>query len=160
VGSEPLEAHLSDFWEAGEEMDEITIRVTPPPVPGAILKRLGPVPLVDLPEEWNGDLSRMYEVVSRDALAFVHASGKVPRAPMVEPEILNGSNGAQPEEVEEPDPALADLPEDGEDASSAEDGAEGETPALSAPEQSSNEVGALAVDDDSEPEGALGSTDR
>jgi uncharacterized Zn finger protein len=133
VGSEPLEEHLSDFWEAGEEMDEITIRVTPAPVPGAILKRLGSVPLVDLPEEWNGDLSRMYEVVSRDALAFVHASGKVPRAPMVEAEAMNDSNGAQPDQSE---PAMAELPEaggelpDGELRASAEtDEPDGEIPA-------------------------------
>jgi hypothetical protein len=49
--------------------------VTPPPVPQAILKRLGPIPLHDLPEEWHGDLARMYEVVSNDALAFAHVPG-------------------------------------------------------------------------------------
>lgn len=95
IGSEPLEEHLSDFWEAGEELDDITIRVTPPPVPQAILRRLGPVPLVDLPEEWNGDLARMYEVVSKDALAFVHvpagATRASPRLAAIEENEGNGS---------------------------------------------------------------------
>jgi uncharacterized Zn finger protein len=72
VSSEPLEDRIAEFWEAGEELDDITTRVTPPPVPHAILKRLGPVPLRDLPDEWYGDLERMYEVVSKDALAFAN----------------------------------------------------------------------------------------
>jgi uncharacterized Zn finger protein len=82
VASEPLEDHIADFWEAGEELDDIQIRVTSAPVPQAILKRLGPIPLRDLPEEWHGDLARMYEVVSNDALAFVHlpGAGKAPDA--------------------------------------------------------------------------------
>lgn len=79
VSSEPLEEHLSDFWDAGEELDDVTVRVTGPPVPQAILKRLGPLPLRDLPEEWYGDLARMYEVVSKDALAFVNVAGSAPR---------------------------------------------------------------------------------
>jgi uncharacterized Zn finger protein len=78
ITSEPLEEHLTDFWEAGEELDDITIRVAPPPVPQAILKRLGPIPLRDLPDEWHGDLARMYEVVSNDALAFVRVPGAPP----------------------------------------------------------------------------------
>lgn len=72
VASEPLEGHIADFWEAGDDLDEITIQIAPPAVPQAILKRLGPLPLHDLPEEFNGDVARMYEVVSRDALAFAH----------------------------------------------------------------------------------------
>jgi uncharacterized Zn finger protein len=82
VTSEPLEDHISDFWEAGEELDDINIQVTPPPVPQAILKRLGPVPLRDLPEEWTGDLARMYEVVSKDALAFAYVRNAPPRLPI------------------------------------------------------------------------------
>jgi len=70
VSSEPLEEHIADFWRAGDDLDNITTRIVPPPVPQAILKRLGPVPLRDLPEEWYGDLGRMYEVVGKDALAF------------------------------------------------------------------------------------------
>lgn len=81
VSSEPLEEHLSDFWQAGEELEDIAIRVTPPPVPQAILKRLGPIPLHDLPEEWHGDLARMYETVTRDALAFAHVKEAVPVPP-------------------------------------------------------------------------------
>ncbi|HEX8918200.1 MAG TPA: SWIM zinc finger family protein [Chloroflexota bacterium] len=72
VSSEPLEDRLGDFWQAGEELDEVTTRITPPPVPEAILKRLGPLPLRDVPEEWYDDLARMYEVVSGDALAFAN----------------------------------------------------------------------------------------
>jgi uncharacterized Zn finger protein len=87
VSSEPLEDHMADYWEAGDELEDITIRVTPPPVPQAILKRLGPIPLHDLPEEWHGDLARMYEVVSNDALAFVNAGrSTTPQN--------NGSNGS------------------------------------------------------------------
>jgi uncharacterized Zn finger protein len=72
VSSEPLEEHLTDFWQAGEELDDVTVQVKAPPVPGAILKRLGPLPLPDVPEEWQGDLTRMYEIVGGDALAFAH----------------------------------------------------------------------------------------
>lgn len=75
VSSEPLEDRIADFWQAGEDLDHVTTRVTPPPVPQAILKRLGPVPLRDLPDEWYGDLGRMYEVVSKDALAFANVPG-------------------------------------------------------------------------------------
>ncbi|HCG03046.1 MAG TPA: hypothetical protein DEV93_21215, partial [Chloroflexi bacterium] len=90
IASEPLEGHLHDFWQAGDELDDINIRVGPPPVPQAILKRLGPLPLRDLPDEWYGDLARMYETVSKDALAFVNVSGSA-RAPQLGP--MNGSNG-------------------------------------------------------------------
>jgi len=136
VGSEPLEEHLSDFWEAGDEMEEITIRVTPPPVPGAILKRLGAVPLVDLPEEWHGDLARMYEVVSQDAVAFVHASGKAPRAPMVETAPLNGSDGAQAEEAEAEMVELAGSEDEAAPFEDVPNGAsEIEEAALTAPEE-------------------------
>ena len=76
VSSEPLEEHIADFWQAGDDLDNITTRITPPPVPQSILKRLGPGPLRDLPEEWYGDLSRMYEVVGKDALLFADDSRK------------------------------------------------------------------------------------
>jgi len=96
VSSEPLEQHLTDFWEASEDLDDITIRVTPPPVAQAILKRLGPVPLRDLPDEWYGDLERMYEVVSKDSLAFVNVTGSIPRAPTLNPPARedNGEDAA------------------------------------------------------------------
>lgn len=81
VSSEPLEERLADFWEAGDELDDVTTRVAPPPVPQAILKRLGSVPLRDLPEEWYGDLGRMYDVVSRDALAFAQVPTPSARTP-------------------------------------------------------------------------------
>jgi uncharacterized Zn finger protein len=81
VTSEPLEEHLVDFWDAGDELDQVTVRVTPPPVRQAIIKRLGPIPLRDLPEEWYGDLARMYEVVSTDALAFAQVPSPGSRAP-------------------------------------------------------------------------------
>ncbi|MGH2444140.1 MAG: SWIM zinc finger family protein [Chloroflexota bacterium] len=93
VASEPLEDHIADFWEAGEDLDDIAIRVTAAPVPQAILKRLGQVPLVDLPDEWNGDLARMYEVVSKDALALVHVPTSAGRAPTVDRANGNGGNG-------------------------------------------------------------------
>jgi uncharacterized Zn finger protein len=80
VSSEPLEEQIAEFWEAGEDLDHITTRVTPAPVPQAILKRLGPVPLRDLPDEWYGDLARMYEVVSKDALAFANVPGPAARS--------------------------------------------------------------------------------
>src|SRR5947209_18223290 len=105
VVSEPLEEHMGDFWEAGEELDDITIRVTPPPVSQAILKRLGPIPLRDLPEEWHGDLARMYEIVSKDALAFAHVPGASSgRVPTMNPGSSNGAtpdtNGAAPNGAE------------------------------------------------------------
>src|SRR5947209_6203843 len=92
IASEPLEEHLHDFWQAGDELDDISIRVGPPPVRQAILKRLGPLPLRDLPDEWYGDLARMFETVSNDALAFVNVSGSA-RAPQLRP--LNGHIGQQ-----------------------------------------------------------------
>jgi uncharacterized Zn finger protein len=91
VSSEPLTERLADFWQAGEDLDHITTRVAPPPVPEAILKRLGPVPLRDLPDEWYGDLARMYEVVSNDALAFANVSTPRPAV-----ESSNGSDTRLP----------------------------------------------------------------
>jgi uncharacterized Zn finger protein len=119
IASEPLEEHLNDFWQAGDELDDITIRVGPPPVPQAILKRLGPLPLRDLPEEWYGDLARMYETVSRDALAFVNVSGSA-RAPRIG-DAVNG-DAADSKHLpnvsiisENPDdPAAGDILTDGE----------------------------------------------
>ncbi len=99
VSSEPLEDHLADFYEAGEDLDDINIQVTPPPVPTAILKRLGPVPLRDIPEEWTGDLTRMYEVVSKDALVFAHVRTGPPRLPARVDEPAEVAS--EPAEVEE-----------------------------------------------------------
>ncbi|MGH2448727.1 MAG: SWIM zinc finger family protein [Chloroflexota bacterium] len=78
LSSEPLEEHINNFWDAGDELEEVSVSITPPPVPQAILKRLGPVPLHDLPEEWHGDLARMYGVVSNDALAFGNVRRRAP----------------------------------------------------------------------------------
>jgi uncharacterized Zn finger protein len=116
VQSEPLADHINDFWEAGEELDEITIRVTPPLVPQSILKRLGPVPLRDLPDEWHGDLARMYEVVSKDALAFVNLSGKITRVPILNQPEVNGNGSPTPEDQPESENAEAQWSEgqDGE----------------------------------------------
>lgn len=127
VSSEPLERRLTDFWQAGDELDTITIRVAPPPVPGAILKRLGPMPLVDLPEEWLGDLATMYETVGKDALAFVHVSGKGPtRVPRLGTE-LNGSNGA----TEEPEPVYTEAADGTDEEQGAEPRTEEPTPFVS-----------------------------
>jgi uncharacterized Zn finger protein len=113
IASEPLEGHLHDFWQAGDELDDINIRVGPPPVPQAILKRLGPLPLRDLPDEWYGDLARMYETVSKDALAFVNVSGSA-RAPQLGP--MNGANGHGEALAEVQDlPEATIVPEDGDE---------------------------------------------
>jgi len=76
ITSEPLEDHISDYWEAAEDLDDIQVHVSGPPVRQAILKRLGSLPLRDLPDEWYGDLARMYEIVSNDALAFAHVPAR------------------------------------------------------------------------------------
>jgi len=90
------------------------MEVSPPPVPQAILKRLGPVPLRDLPEEWHGDLARMYEVVSKDALAFVNLTDKIGRVPVVNQPEINGNGSGEGDAVdgEEPPEIAWEEPEE------------------------------------------------
>src|SRR5438067_5385538 len=66
------------------------MRVGTPTMRQAILQSRGTLPRRDLPDEWYGDLARMFENVSRDALAFVNVSGSA-RAPQMGP--MNSTNG-------------------------------------------------------------------
>jgi hypothetical protein len=77
----------------------------------AILKRLGPVPLRDLPEEWHSDLGRMYEVVSKDALAFVQVpgTGGSGRVPTMNPRGANGGNGSNGHETEDAEAVVSEA---------------------------------------------------
>ncbi len=78
---QPREASLSgssagNFWDIGPEMDSFRVRIAPPEVPLATLKRLGK------PAFWKGNtdimdaLGRVYEAASREALRLAYDGDK------------------------------------------------------------------------------------
>ena len=66
--SPPLEDVLDRFWDAGPELESITIRVAPAETPLAILELLGPSPFERGGFPLIGFLATTYEKVSRYAL--------------------------------------------------------------------------------------------
>ena len=65
---QPLEECLGRFWEAGEDLAAFRVSITPPAVPETLLKRLGPIPLPEAPEDINAILRDRYQIVSQQAL--------------------------------------------------------------------------------------------
>jgi uncharacterized Zn finger protein len=66
--SPPLEECLHQFWVAGAELAGFQVSVAPPAVPEALLKRLGPLPLLETQEDIIAMLRERYGVVSQRAL--------------------------------------------------------------------------------------------
>jgi len=58
-----LEDALSTFWQAGDGLEEFTVRPRPPEVEKAILKRLGTAPFMVGKENLTHALGRVYDVV-------------------------------------------------------------------------------------------------
>lgn len=65
---QPLEECLQRFWEAGEEAAGFRVSVAPPTVAEAMLKRLGPLPLLKSPEDFTAILGKRYQTVTQRAL--------------------------------------------------------------------------------------------
>lgn len=63
-----LELNPTAFWDCAADLDEVTIRILPPPAPLAILERLGPSPFPRGGFPLIGFLATTYEKVSRYAL--------------------------------------------------------------------------------------------
>lgn len=68
----PLEECLDRFWTTGEGLASFHANVSPPPVPEAVLKRLGPPPLGKDAESALEALSRAYQTVRREALRLAY----------------------------------------------------------------------------------------
>ncbi len=75
---EPLEAHLSRFWEPPDSLAGFHVTVTPPPVETALLKRLGPPAFSHRPQAFIGALALAYAAVTDRALALAFGEGENP----------------------------------------------------------------------------------
>ncbi len=70
--SAPLLHMLSDFWGDPDHLVGLDIRVEPPPVPQAMLLRLGPFPDPEQSSHVEEVLSRVYEMGTRRALRLAY----------------------------------------------------------------------------------------
>lgn len=61
---------VDNFWRSPENLDEFPIHISPAPVPGGLLKRLGPLPLRGQSDDWRTQLFDVYRLVSRRAFAL------------------------------------------------------------------------------------------
>ena len=67
----PLEEELESFWLAGEDLDALEVRLTPPEEAGALLKRLGEAPFAVRGKDLTALLARAYEAAGAAALRRV-----------------------------------------------------------------------------------------
>jgi len=68
----PLEDCLERFWVAGDALASFHPNMAPPPVPEAVLKRLGPPPLGKDAESALEALNRAYQTVRHEALRLAY----------------------------------------------------------------------------------------
>jgi len=61
---------LENFWKSTASLSGFPIHIGPAPVPGGLLKRLGPLPLRGQSDEWRSQLFDVYRLVSRRAFAL------------------------------------------------------------------------------------------
>ena len=73
---QPLEECLLHFWEAGQELSGFRVSVVPPAVPEALLKRLGPLPLLKNPQDISAILGQRYRTVTQRALEMAFREEK------------------------------------------------------------------------------------
>lgn len=66
--AEPLDAHLSRFWELQDSLGGFRVSITPPAVETALLKRLGPPSFSRRPQAFIGALALAYAAVTDRAL--------------------------------------------------------------------------------------------
>jgi uncharacterized Zn finger protein len=68
----PLKEVMDHFWEAGDELESVSVSVGPPAVSASLLKRLG-VPSFWKPHpEIRGALERLYAKVTERAMALAY----------------------------------------------------------------------------------------
>ncbi|HEV3310404.1 MAG TPA: hypothetical protein VG815_07795, partial [Chloroflexota bacterium] len=67
-GAEP--PTLDTFWRSPSTLSDFVVHISPAPVPGALLKRLGPLPLRGQSDDWRAQLFDVYRLVSRRAYAL------------------------------------------------------------------------------------------
>lgn len=82
IASEPLDAGLARFWEAGPSLRELDLPLGPPPVSHPLLRRLGPSPFQGAKFPLVGLLASCYETISEAA----RTPGPPPPPPVPEPE--------------------------------------------------------------------------
>lgn len=68
--SEEESFSLENFWKSTTSLADFPIRIAPAPVPGGLLKRLGPLPLRGQSDDWRTQLFDVYRLVSRRAYAL------------------------------------------------------------------------------------------
>ena len=81
AGAELSPAELDGFWNAGPELEEVSISVSGPQQPLAILEKLGPSPFERGGFPLIGFLATTYEKVSRFALSAHHPEHHAGPAP-------------------------------------------------------------------------------
>ncbi len=69
-GNGSVPASLEGFWKAPDSLADFPIHISPAPVPGGLLKRLGPLPLRGQSDDWRTQLFDIYRLVSRRAYAL------------------------------------------------------------------------------------------
>lgn len=65
-----LEGSLADYWGNPDAISTLTLRVSPPPVPDMMLRRLGDFPEQKMREIVYTTLSKAYEIVAERARAY------------------------------------------------------------------------------------------
>jgi uncharacterized Zn finger protein len=61
---------METFWKTPASLADFLIQIAPAPVPGGLLKRLGPLPLRGQSDDWRTQLFDVYRLVSRRAYAL------------------------------------------------------------------------------------------
>lgn len=67
---------LENFWKSTGDLRNFPIHIGPAPVPGGLLKRLGPLPLRGQSDEWRSQLFDVYRIVSRRSAALGRGDDK------------------------------------------------------------------------------------
>jgi uncharacterized Zn finger protein len=66
----PLDETIDRFWKAQADLTAFSVHIAPPPTPGRLLARLGPLPLRGLSDDWRRELLDVYRLVSKRASAL------------------------------------------------------------------------------------------
>jgi uncharacterized Zn finger protein len=73
-----LEECLDTFWQTGPELDDFRVTIAPPPVPAALLKRLGAPSFWEEKESLEETLAPTYATITDQAMEV--AFGGAPEA--------------------------------------------------------------------------------
>lgn len=72
VKASPAPAQLDNFWGMGLEMAAFRVKIAPPEVPLAILKRLGPPPFWEGKTDVMDILAKVYDLAGKEALRLAY----------------------------------------------------------------------------------------